>query len=50
MAEPTATLYKERGRLRMLAGDSQGAMDDIRKAAELDPSMLEQFSGKFDNK
>jgi hypothetical protein len=34
----------------MLAGDSQGAMDDIRKAAELDPSMLEQFSGKFDNK
>ena len=49
-AEPTATLYKERGRLRMLAGASQGAMDDIRKAAELDPSMLEQFSGKFDNK
>ena len=26
-AEPTATLYKERGRLRMLAGDSQGAME-----------------------
>lgn len=45
---PTATLYKERGRLRMLTGDRQGAMDDIRKAAELDPSMLEQLNGKFD--
>ena len=31
---PTAILYKERGRLRMLSGDSEGAMEDIQKAAE----------------
>lgn len=47
---PTAILYKERGRLRMLSGDSEGAMEDIQKAAELDSSFLEELNGRFDIK
>lgn len=42
-----ALLFKERGRLRMMIGDQVGAMDDIKRAAELDPTLLEGLSGEF---
>ena len=48
--EPTATLFKERGRLKMLCGDQQGAIADFGKAAQLDPSLMTELCGKFDNK
>ena len=47
--EPSANLYKERGRLRMLQGDHQGAMEDLKKATELDPSLLQDIGGTFHN-
>lgn len=39
-----AILLKERGRLRSLAGDSQGAMSDLREAIKLDPNLIKEFS------
>lgn len=48
-AEPTAQLLKERGRLRMMAGDHEGAMADLREAARLDPQLLRELSGMFKN-
>lgn len=42
-----ATLYRERGRLRMMAGDKDGAMADLRQAVQLDPTILEGVEGAF---
>lgn len=44
---PNANLLKERGRLKMLAGDKKGAMDDLRQAVLLDPSIVEHINGEF---
>lgn len=41
--------YKERGRIRMLLHDSQGAMDDLRKALEQDPTLLDGLNGTLSN-
>lgn len=41
--------YKERGRIRMLLHDSQGAMDDLKKALEQDPSLLDELNGTLSN-
>ena len=41
--------YKERGRIRMLLHDSKGAMDDLRKALEQDPEMLNNLNGTLSN-
>lgn len=41
--------YKERGRIRMLLHDSKGAMDDLRKALEQDPGMLDNLNGTLSN-
>lgn len=47
--EPSANLYKERGRLRMLNGDSVGAMHDLQEASRLDPHILDGIQGEFRN-
>ncbi len=44
---PNANILKERGRLRMLLGDKNGAMDDLRQAVQLDPSIVDTISGEF---
>ena len=44
---PNANLLKERGRLRMLIGDKKGAMEDLRQAVSLDPSIVENINGEF---
>lgn len=41
--------YKERGRIRMLLHDSKGAMDDLRKALEQDPALLDGLNGTLSN-
>lgn len=41
--------YKERGRIRMLLHDSQGAMDDLKKALEQDPGLLDNLNGTLSN-
>ncbi len=47
-----ALLYKERGRLRMMLHDEKGAMDDLRQALKLDPTLADglmdgQFQGNI---
>ncbi len=43
-----ATLYKERGRLRRMIGDEAGAMADLRKAVEMNPSLFSDLqNGNF---
>ncbi|MDE5560394.1 MAG: tetratricopeptide repeat protein [Bacteroidaceae bacterium] len=44
---PNANILKERGRLKMLLGDKKGAMDDLRKAIALDPTIIDTISGEF---
>lgn len=44
---PNANILKERGRLRMLMGDKKGAMEDLRQAVALDPSIVENINGEF---
>lgn len=44
---PNANLLKERGRLKMILGDKKGAMQDLRQATSLDPSIVEHISGEF---
>lgn len=44
---PNANLLKERGRLKMLIGDKKGAMEDLRDAVNLDPSIVENISGEY---
>ncbi len=44
---PNANILKERGRLKMLLGDKKGAMDDLRQAVALDPSIVEGINGAF---
>lgn len=45
-----AELYQLRGILRMNRGDKTGALDDMRKALDLNPQLLEQLSGEFKSK
>lgn len=44
---PNANILKERGRMKMLIGDKKGAMDDLREAVNLDPSIVESISGEY---
>lgn len=44
---PNANILKERGRLKMISGDKKGAMEDLRKAVALDPSIVESINGEF---
>ena len=42
-----ANILKERGRLKMLIGDKKGAMEDLRQAVSIDPSIVENINGEF---
>lgn len=44
---PTAQLLKERGRLRMMIGDHEGALADLQAAARMDPQLLADLNGQF---
>lgn len=44
-----AVAFYERGRARHLAGDARGAMDDLKRALQLDPSLAAVVSGEFAN-
>ena len=44
---PNANILKERGRLKMLVGDKKGAMEDLRQAVSIDPSIVENINGEF---
>ncbi len=44
---PNANILKERGRLKMLIGDKIGAMEDLRQAVALDPSIVDHINGEF---
>ena len=43
-------VLKERGRLKMMAGDHAGAIADLKRAAEIDPTIMDGISGEFNNK
>lgn len=45
-----AEVYQLRGTLRMQRGDKKGALDDIRKALDFNPELLQQLSGQFQTK
>ena len=42
-----ANVLKERGRLKMLSGDHAGAIADLKRATQLDPSIVDNLSGSF---
>ena len=44
-----AKLYQERGRARLLKGDKEGSMADLKKAIELNPENENQINGHFKN-
>ena len=44
---PNANILKERGRLKMLIGDKKGAMEDLRQAVSIAPSIVENINGEF---
>ena len=44
---PNANILKERGRLKMLIGDKKGAMEALRQAVSIDPSIVENINGEF---
>ena len=45
-----AEVFQLRGTLRMNKGDKTGALDDMRKALDLNPELLQQLSGEFKTK
>ncbi|MBQ0087959.1 MAG: hypothetical protein KBT27_01330 [Prevotellaceae bacterium] len=45
MQPDIAELYKIRGQIKLKLNDKMGAMDDAKKAIEIDPKM---FDGKFE--
>ena len=45
-----AEIYQLRGTLRMQRGDRDGALDDMRKALDLKPELLQQLNGEFRSK
>ena len=44
---PNANILKECGRLKMVIGDKKGAMEDLREAVKLDPSIVDNINGEF---
>lgn len=41
--------YVIRGQISMFFGDKAGAADDLKRAVELNPDLLQQMSGEFRN-
>ena len=44
-----AALYQERGRIRLLNGDKEGSIEDMKKVIELNTESEQKMKGKFDN-
>lgn len=44
-----AIAYYERGRARHLVGDTRGAMEDLKRALQLDASLAVSVTGEFAN-
>ncbi|MBR5465987.1 MAG: hypothetical protein IKU79_01040 [Bacteroidaceae bacterium] len=44
---PNANILKERGRLKMIIGDKKGALEDLKEAVSIDPSIVENINGEF---
>lgn len=45
-----ARLWLEHGRLSMLLDDKATAMESLRKAASIDPNILQDINGEFNNR
>ena len=44
-----AHLYQGRGCARLLNGDKDGSLEDMKKSIELNPDSEKQISGNYDN-
>ena len=44
-----AVFYQERGRVRLLAGDKDGSVEDMKKVIELNPESGQHINGEFKN-
>ncbi|MGN0053019.1 MAG: tetratricopeptide repeat protein [Bacteroides sp.] len=44
-----AAAYHERGRAKLLNGDKEGSMEDMKKGLELNPKEGEHFNGEYSN-
>ncbi|MDE7378101.1 MAG: tetratricopeptide repeat protein [Paraprevotella sp.] len=44
-----AAAYKERGRIRLMLNDKEGAMDDLKRALELSPEEGKTLDGNYSN-
>lgn len=44
-----AQAYHERGRAKLLNGDKNGSMEDMKKGLELDPKEIQNFNGEYAN-
>ena len=44
-----AEAYKERGRAKLLNGDKEGSMEDMKRGLELNPKELQDFNGQYGN-
>ncbi len=42
-----ALLLRERGRLHMMAGNQEAAMEDLREAVRLQPDLMSDINGEF---
>ena len=49
ITDESAAIFKERGRVKYLSGDKQGAEKDARKAGELGDRQFEQCTGEYRN-
>ena len=44
-----AQAYHERGRAKLLNGDKEGSMEDMKRGLELNPKELQDFNGQYGN-
>lgn len=44
-----AQAYHERGRAKLLNGDKEGSMEDMKKGLELTPKEIHKFNGQYNN-
>ena len=44
-----AQAYHERGRAKLLNGDKEGSMEDMKRGLELNPKELQNFNGQYGN-
>ena len=44
-----AQAYHERGRAKLLNGDTAGSAEDMKKGLELNPKEIQGISGQYDN-